>query len=270
MPSMLVKNKGTGGSVLVYLDNVVGTAEVYSAADTLTQGGSMVKRLTDVGNGQHTISGLVDGVWYLFFVTDGLGLEPHYERARPTNKLPYYSLDVLREAVDPPYVIGREFAYRMEARAINPERMTTKVFLYERQPFNAFSQDERDVFVSVCSPGDLEEYPEDAPSGITDGQQFFRKDSVDLVFRSSEELEQAWAAICTDVQELVYAMNRIRILGRHEICEAYAGDIQDDSSSSSSGQSSAGSSETPSSESSKSSEELSSSSSSSLSSLSSP
>ena len=201
----------------------------------------MVSVLVAVGDGQHTVAGLIDDVWYLFFMEDDVGLERHYSRARPTNFLPYYSLDVLREAVEPPYVEGREFAYRLEARSINPIRMTQKIYLYERKPFNAFGDDERDVFVSVCSPGDLEEYPEDNPTSSNDGQRFFRKDSVDLVFRSSEEVEEAWSAICNDSRELVYALNRIRLLSRQELCQAWAGDIQegpDSSSSSSSAQSS--------------------------------
>lgn len=75
----------------------------------------------------------------------------------------------------------------------------TKIFVFKAVKDTA-------EFISIADPVDLEEYPEDA-ADIERGTPYFLKDSVELLFRSNDELEGTWAAIQSDVQGLVLAIN---------------------------------------------------------------
>lgn len=232
MQKLYVVNPGLGDRLVVNLAGVVGLADVYVSPDALTQGGAWRQVLDGVGDGSYIITDLTENQWYLVCLVDAEGIAEHYARERPTNFLPYYSLELERESLET-YVAGRTIGYRLIVNAINPIRMTDKVFLYERQPHRTEQDEERDIFVSVCSPGDLSAYPIDQP-GSGEGPPLYRLSYVDLVFRSTQGVEDTWEALWNDVQELVIALENIRILSRSEVRHVWAGRVQPLPSSSSS------------------------------------
>jgi len=83
-----------------------------------------------------------------------------------------------------------------------------KIFRYERQPGALVTDPDVDVFNGVCSPADLEELSPDDPAP-TQQPAFFRKDSIDLVFRSAQDGQQAFEDIQEDVERLIKAMNAL-------------------------------------------------------------
>jgi len=89
--------------------------------------------------------------------------------------------------------------WRMRVTAVDAVDITDKIFVYERRQFGSGTQD---VFVAVASPEDINTYPEDAPAAAG----FFRLNFVDLIFRSTQFMEDAWEVIQADVQELVLLM----------------------------------------------------------------
>jgi len=211
-----------GDRLWLQLSGVTGLAEVYMAVDNLAGDCTWVKVLDGVDSGNYVIDNLLEGVWYAFTMVDDSGLADLMLKARPLSTRPYYSVDLLREG-STTHVEGRTIAYRLRVSAINPVNMPAAIFLYERQPFTTYREDEpyRDVFVAVCSPGDLEEYPEGAPPDTE--PKFYRLDQVDLDFRSIIAVDEAFQALNNDVKELVYALQALRDLERAELCHVWAG-----------------------------------------------
>ena len=109
-------------------------------------------------------------------------------------------------------VPGRTQAYRLvltvsETLGIDPE-----LFLYARRTLNPTTNEQADVFIAVCSPSDLEEFPVGAPDPEAD-LPFFRLDSVDLLFRNIELKLETYNAIVQDFAELSRSMDAIAKLG---------------------------------------------------------
>lgn len=97
---------------------------------------------------------------------------------------------------------------RIEADAA--EDMPRKIFAYLMMPMKPGENEREGAFDHVCSPTDLEEYPEDAP--IPDHRpEFFRLDYVDVVLRSRTEVH----AFIRDVAEDVYRLKRTLDLMDH-------------------------------------------------------
>lgn len=214
---------------------------VYYQADQLDAGGSWASIAYD-STGSKLVTGLTDGQWYTFYavMTDGTETSPPSDsvKVRPMNVAPYYSIELARESLEE-YVEGRTTAYRLKVQAVDPVNMPTEVFLYRRELFSALTTDIRDVFLAVCKPGDLEQFPAGAP---LDGQEppFFRLSYVDLVDPHIDLMEELWDAIQNDVVELVSALEANRFLARSGRVQVYAGTATtgDDSSSSDSSSSS--------------------------------
>jgi hypothetical protein len=74
------------------------------------------------------------------------------------------------------------------------------IFVIRRDLDSQYSQDPIDVFYSVASVGELEHLPIDAPAA--DSTNFFRTDSIELMFESPKDLENAWAKISSEVFSL--------------------------------------------------------------------
>jgi hypothetical protein len=98
------------------------------------------------------------------------------------------------------YVAGRTLGYRMTVLARNALVLPNEIFVFQRAPWGAGTAN---TFTNVASPADIEEYPTlfPAPDGV-----FFRKASVDLVFRNVSLADDAWAGIQSDVAELIQTM----------------------------------------------------------------
>lgn len=123
------------------------------------------------------------------------------ERALKLTRLP-----TEEESVD--YVNG--FALSLVAEEAT--NMTDKVFVHRRRPIQPSSQyvphytgEEADEFVAVATPYLLEEYPENDPDPSAPFP-FFRKSTLTVVFRSTQEVEILWGVIQREVCLLVEAL----------------------------------------------------------------
>jgi len=90
---------------------------------------------------------------------------------------------------------------------------STKLFRYERiPPTTPGGPIETDMFNGVCSPVDLQEFPEDDPFPNAN-PPYFRLDFFDLVFRTRELAMEAYEAILDDLGRLIRSQNAMDILG---------------------------------------------------------
>ena len=79
--------------------------------------------------------------------------------------------------------------------------MSDKVFAYMMLPLKAGADDKAGAFDHVCSPIDLEEYPEVDP--IPNSRPaWFRLNYVDVLLRSRAEVETFIRDVVEDVQRL--------------------------------------------------------------------
>jgi hypothetical protein len=98
---------------------------------------------------------------------------------------------------------------RIEASAAN--LMPDKIFAYLLLPVKPGADNRAGMFDHVCSPSDLEEYPEDAPVAGS-RPAWFRLNYVDVLLRSREEVEDFVAAVQQDVTALKIALDRVETL----------------------------------------------------------
>ncbi len=92
---------------------------------------------------------------------------------------------------------------RVKIEADTAEMMPRKIFAYLMLPMKPGAEGREGAFDHVCSPTDLEEYPEDEP--IPEQRpEFFRLDYIDVVLRSRSEVH----AFIRDVAEDVYTLKR--------------------------------------------------------------
>lgn len=148
--------------------------------------------------------------WQMVVAVTSGGEVSNLVRLYPRQQEPHYYFDVIRHSIQE-YVVGRTPAYRMRIEVKNPINITTKVFLYRREVFRSLHGEERDVFLAVCKPGDLEMFPEDDVGDTV--PPFFRLDAVDLVEDNIFNLEASWEAIRNDLRELVLALEANHDLG---------------------------------------------------------
>lgn len=90
---------------------------------------------------------------------------------------------------------------RVRITAQNPEQMSDKVFAYLLLPMKPGAGERVGEFSHVCSPVDLEEYPEDEPIP-GHRPEWFRLNYVDVLLRSRTEVHEFIKEVCNDVQRL--------------------------------------------------------------------
>jgi hypothetical protein len=90
---------------------------------------------------------------------------------------------------------------RVRITASEPNLMSAKVFAYLMLPLKPGEEDRVGSFDHVCSPVDLEEYPEDEPLPNS-RPAWFRLDYVDVLLRSRAEVEAFIRDVVEDVQRL--------------------------------------------------------------------
>lgn len=78
--------------------------------------------------------------------------------------------------------------------------ISPKIFVMQRDVASNYVDGVLDTFYSVVSVGELDLIPEDEPA--EHGTNFFRTDSIELMFESLEELEEGWEKIKFDVAAL--------------------------------------------------------------------
>jgi hypothetical protein len=113
--------------------------------------------------------------------------------------------------------------------------VTAKVFAYQQFPKNPTTGEQAGVFDHVCSPPDLEEFPEDAPEPAS-RPAWFRLSYVDVIVRSVAEVDAFIEDVRADVRSLkatLDVMDELVPTG-----EEWIGGEPDNSSSSSSSESS--------------------------------
>lgn len=146
----------------------------------------------------------------------------------------------LRRSTSTYDVSASQQAWRMVIEVVEANNVDPNIFLYDRRPR---SDEEQDVFLAVCSPVDLEDWPAAAPDASLQAN-FFRMADVDLITRNRDLLDLTWEGIVADATELVRTLTEICELGVTEDIEI--GIIEESSeSSSASSESSESSSSTP-------------------------
>lgn len=134
------------------------------------------------------------------------------------------------------YIHNRVDGIRLRVDADQAEDMPEKIFAYLTMPMRPGSGEQVGEFDHVCSPVDLEEYPEDEPiPGHEPG--WFRLSYLDVLIRSPIELEAFLAQIIKDVRALKSTLDTMDTT--EPVGEVWI-DVEDEVTSSSS---SAGSSE---------------------------
>ena len=101
------------------------------------------------------------------------------------------------------YQLNQTDGVRVRIEAINGENMPTTIFAYLLQPLVPGAESRVATFNHVCSPSDLEEFPETTP--IVGAQPaWFRLNYVDIVLRSRTEAH----IFIREVAEDVYYLKR--------------------------------------------------------------
>ena len=112
----------------------------------------------------------------------------------------------IKRFVQQKFEINNVDGYRMKIIAYDGNKMSNSVFRYIRGPFSQTAGAYFEEFDGVCSPADLEEFPEDTPTQNSN-PAWFRKDYIDLVFRSQTTADEAWNMIVKDLTVLVSSLN---------------------------------------------------------------
>jgi hypothetical protein len=90
---------------------------------------------------------------------------------------------------------------RVRITATNAALMPSKIFAYLLLPLKPGAIEQVGAFDHVCSPTDLEEYPEDDPLPNV-RPEWFRLDYVDVLLRSRAEVQDFIYSVVDDVQRL--------------------------------------------------------------------
>jgi hypothetical protein len=115
----------------------------------------------------------------------------------------------LRERRNRVYVEGRTQGYRLLLEVEDANGVDPGIFVYERSANPVVGQPPIDDFSNIATPFDIATYPLDAP---VPGGTFFRKTSVELLFRNLDLLDQAISDIELDVQSLCRTYNQLEEL----------------------------------------------------------
>lgn len=95
---------------------------------------------------------------------------------------------------------------RVRITAANAAQMPSKIFAYQMLPLKPGEDDRVGAFDHVCSPTDLEEYPEDDPI-LNARPAWFRLDYVDVLLRSRAEVKAFIESVIDDVQRLKHTLD---------------------------------------------------------------
>lgn len=103
------------------------------------------------------------------------------------------------------YRVGRDDGYRMRI-TVEACDMTDKVFAYRTLPKNPYTGTLWGHYDHVCSPVDLEEFPETEPDP-DDQEGWFRLNVADVLVRSRAEADDWLSLVRTDLRRLVTTLN---------------------------------------------------------------
>lgn len=135
------------------------------------------------------------------------------------------------------YRVGRDDGVRIRIWVGTACEVTENIFAYRMLPLNPVTGAQAGTFSHVCSPTDLEEYPEEAPlAGHL--PEWFRLPYVDVVLRSRQERDDFLLNVKEDVIRLLATLEKMDVLEPGGDV-SYGATCPDESSSSSSPSSSA-------------------------------
>lgn len=97
--------------------------------------------------------------------------------------------------------------WRLQIWVSDTDYVTENIFVYQRKPDMPYESSSRDVFVNIAQPADLAEYPADEPN---DTFPFFRKSYMDVVIEDPLLVEETMGNVCSDVEDLCVALDRIQ------------------------------------------------------------
>ena len=106
-------------------------------------------------------------------------------------------------------------AYGLTVTVTSAVDMPSKVFVFQRKAetnTDLLANDQADSFISLADPVDLAQYPEDEPD-IEYGIPYYRKDTVALLFRSMEELDELKELLDADIADLVRTLQLLEGAG---------------------------------------------------------
>tara|TARA_B100000700_G_scaffold324572_1_gene431069 strand:+ start:1938 stop:2681 length:744 start_codon:yes stop_codon:yes gene_type:complete len=106
--------------------------------------------------------------------------------------------------------------YNTRVVAHDPVNMTENIFRYMRYPLNPNDSANQDKFDGVCSPSDIEDFPENAPFGYID-PKFFRLNYADLVVKTRAEAEDFQQVVIEEVEQLIRTYERLDTFDAAEI-----------------------------------------------------
>ncbi len=109
------------------------------------------------------------------------------------------------------YVVNRDDGIRIRIDATDARNMPSKIFAYLLQPANPSTLARAGAFDHVCSPVDLEEYPEDEPEPFN-RPEWFRLAYVDILVRSRLEADEFLSSVTADVRNLKRTLDLMDML----------------------------------------------------------
>ena len=112
-----------------------------------------------------------------------------------------FGLELTREASVYPDAV-RSQGYRLKVTVTRATGCSPNIFLHSVRGPDALSAEQYLRFEAVCRPVDFEEFPAGLPEDMT-GVLNVRLAEIDLLFASRAELEEVWAALLADRDELL-------------------------------------------------------------------
>lgn len=106
------------------------------------------------------------------------------------------------------YTLGRDDAVRVRIEVACADGLTDKIFAYRLLPKNPKTGAKRGFFSHICSPADLEDYPEDEPIP-THVPPWFRLNYVDVLLRSTTEAEAFIEDVRSDIRRLLRSLKAV-------------------------------------------------------------
>lgn len=105
-------------------------------------------------------------------------------------------------------IVKTSDGFNLRAVVNSATGVSDKIFRYMRYPLNPNDSAVQDKFNGVCSPADIEDFPETAPFGYID-PKFFRLNYVDVVLETLEEAEAFQEELIEEVEDLKDSYDQI-------------------------------------------------------------
>jgi len=105
------------------------------------------------------------------------------------------------------------------AEAESGATLPSDIFVYQAGSNNPLDPESGDRFRCIASVHDIYEFGTTISAGTTVDSEFvpyYRKNRVDLIFRTPEEVDEVWAKIVRDTEDLVQSWKLIEQLSQVE------------------------------------------------------